>query len=382
MKIIFITAHNYLPQVYSGLQTSTDELCKGFLRRGHRVSVLAGFIPEGWLGWTSRLKMRLRSHLGGAKVARDTGLGYPVWRSWFPWENVAYVARKERSDLIVVMATEPVRMALAAKPTKIPMVIQLMDVEFQYHGGRFEELGEIACMANSAFTADRYRQAYGVDPVVVYPVIAPEKYQTQTTKENVTFINPVPVKGRDIAIEIARHCPEIPFSFIEGWHLSRGQRDTLMQKLSGLSNVSLSASQKDMRTVYGKCKILLAPSVWEEAYGRVATEAQLSGIPVVASNRGGLPEAVGPGGILIDPDSPIEGWVLAVRELWKNDDLYRNLSAAATSYAHRPEMTYAYLLEAMEQCFVATCNSHTSRKTVDELRERVISTSPLPGATA
>ena len=41
------------------------------------------------------------------------------------------------------------------------------------------------------------------------------------------------------------------------------------------------ASRGDMRSVYAKCRILLAPSVWEEAYGRVVTEAQISGIPVV-----------------------------------------------------------------------------------------------------
>ena len=36
-------------------------------------------------------------------------------------------------------------------------------------------------------------------------------------------------------------------------------------------------------------------------FGRIAVEPQFSGIPVVASDRGGLPEAVGPGGVLIDP---------------------------------------------------------------------------------
>src|SRR5208282_1884849 len=79
MKILFITAHKYLPQLYGGLQTSTDEVCKGLLGRGHRVCVLAGFMPVGWLGFTTRVKMRLRSHFTRDRVARDTGLGYPVW---------------------------------------------------------------------------------------------------------------------------------------------------------------------------------------------------------------------------------------------------------------------------------------------------------------
>jgi glycosyltransferase involved in cell wall biosynthesis len=33
------------------------------------------------------------------------------------------------------------------------------------------------------------------------------------------------------------------------------------------------------------------PSVWNEAWGAVITEAQLRGIPVIASDAGGIPEA-------------------------------------------------------------------------------------------
>jgi glycosyltransferase involved in cell wall biosynthesis len=358
MNILFITAHKYLPQMYGGLQTSTDELCKGFLTKGHRVSVLAGLMPDGWIGYTSRLQMRLRKHLTGHKIAKDTSLGYSVWRSWFPWEHVALAVRKERPDLIVVLAINPVRMALAARPTGVPIVMRLMDVEFKAHGGPFEELGNIVCIANSKFTADTYRRAYGVESVVLYPFMDPKKYETTTTRENVTFINPVPKKGLDIAVAVARLCPDIPFSFIEGWPLSQEQRQKLMHKLAPLSNVTLLAPHKDMRQVYGKCKILLVPSQWEEGYGRVATEAQFSGIPVVASNRGGLPEAVGLGGRIVDPDSPIEHWVSCVRELWHNDALYRDLATAATVHAHRSELS-SFLLDKMEQCFLAHCNSHS-----------------------
>ena len=35
------------------------------------------------------------------------------------------------------------------------------------------------------------------------------------------------------------------------------------------------------------------PSLWLESFGLVAAEAMLNGIPVLASNRGGLPETIG-----------------------------------------------------------------------------------------
>ena len=93
-----------------------------------------------------------------------------------------------------------------------------------------------------------------------------------------------------------------------------------------------------MKTVYGRTKILLAPSKWEEAWGRVASEAHCSGIPVVGSRRGGLPEAIGGGGVILDYDAPLDDWVSAVRQLWSDDDHYERLSAAALAYSRRPQL--------------------------------------------
>jgi glycosyltransferase involved in cell wall biosynthesis len=355
LKILFITRDEHIPQRTGGLQSSADQMCRGLLSRGHKVAVLAGFMPVGLFGFWTRLKMKINKALFGYKISMDTILGYPVWRGWFPWEDVVYVAQQEKPDLIVVMASKPVRMALAAKPANIPILMKLMDVSFYDHDGDFKQLGNIPCIANSHFTADTYRKAFGVNPTVINPFIVLDKYKTPTTRENITFINPILNKGLDIALEIARRCPDIPFSFVEAWPLSVKERQYLMGKLSALPNVTLLHPQKDMRNVYGKCKILLVPSVWEEAYGRVATEAQASGIPVIASSRGGLPESVGNGGILLDPEGPIETWVEAVRKLWDDNAYYAQLSAKATAYANRPEMDIATKLTALERVLFSVC---------------------------
>jgi glycosyltransferase involved in cell wall biosynthesis len=349
MKILFVTAHKYLPQMHGGLQSSTDQLCHGLLQRGHEVAVLAGLMPGGLFAAKARIKIKINEKVCRCKVSRETGSGYTVWYAWFPWDAVQHVIRKEQPDLIVILQYQSVRMATAARATGIPILMNLADVEFHQFGGAFEDLGDVPCVANSRFTAQKYQSAYRVNPVVIYPIIFPEKYKTISTRENVTFINPHPKKGRDIALQIARYCPEIPFAFVESWPLAPDEREELMKKLATVPNVTFQPALKNMREIYGKCRILLAPSIWEEAYGRVATEAQVSGIPVIGSTRGGLPEAIGPGGIVLDPSSPVVDWAAAVRKLWQDQGRYAELSAAALAHAQRRDLTFAYQLDTWER---------------------------------
>lgn len=351
MKILFITSHLHLPQLYGGLQNTTDQLFRCFMDRGHKLSLLSGLTAGGIFGWKSRMKLHMNYVISGHKISRDTSLGYPVWRTWFPVDEAEYVVGEEKPDIIIVKSGDVVRIAQAVMPMGVPVIIQLHDVEFHMHNGDFSELGDVTCIANSRFTAQKYHDAYGVRPYVVHPFISVKEYKTSSTRQNVTFINPHPQKGVDIAVAIARECPEIPFAFVESWPLNGEHRAYLNHHLAELPNIKLQRPVKDMKHIFGKSRILLAPSRWEEAYGRVASEAQFSGIPVIASNRGGLPEAVGTGGILLDPDGPIEDWVMAVKQLWHDEKYYDELSAAAYHYSWRPELNMDNQISVMEDIF-------------------------------
>jgi glycosyltransferase involved in cell wall biosynthesis len=210
-------------------------------------------------------------------------------------------------------------------------------------------------MAISQFTAQRLHSLYGLDALILPPLFRREHYATQGAGRMVTFINPVAVKGVDLALEIAALCPEIPFCFVRGWPLGLKELANLKRSIRRLGNVTLHDRTSDMQPVYRQTRILLVPSQWEdETWGRVVTEAQFSGIPAVASKRGGLPEAVGPGGIMLGHDEPAAIWAAAVRELWSDDQLYRNLSRKALDYAARadldPDHQVSLLIGALELC--------------------------------
>jgi glycosyltransferase involved in cell wall biosynthesis len=53
--------------------------------------------------------------------------------------------------------------------------------------------------------------------------------------------------------------------------------------------------------LYRRALVLMMPS-HAEGFGIPALEAMTLGVPVIAANRGALPEVVGEAGLLIDPD--------------------------------------------------------------------------------
>lgn len=57
----------------------------------------------------------------------------------------------------------------------------------------------------------------------------------------------------------------------------------------------------ERRATYEGARLLVLPS-WHEGFGLPALEAMALGVPVVASNRGALPEVVGDAGALVAPD--------------------------------------------------------------------------------
>lgn len=60
-----------------------------------------------------------------------------------------------------------------------------------------------------------------------------------------------------------------------------------------------------LRHLYEGAVMLVLPS-WHEGFGLPVVEAMTVGVPVVASNRGALPEVLGDAGVLVDPAQPTE----------------------------------------------------------------------------
>jgi glycosyltransferase involved in cell wall biosynthesis len=89
--------------------------------------------------------------------------------------------------------------------------------------------------------------------------------------------------------------------------------------ISGRLKMVLGPSDSEVVRLMQKCSIFLFPSTID-SFGLVALEAMACGKPIVACNRGGVPEIVGDTGFLLEPNA--EQWRRTVSKLL-SDSSYR-----------------------------------------------------------
>jgi glycosyltransferase involved in cell wall biosynthesis len=93
-------------------------------------------------------------------------------------------------------------------------------------------------------------------------------------------------------------------------------------------------------------RIMVIPSIWAEPFGVVALEGIAAGCAIVASQAGGLPEAVGPCGILF-PNGDVTALASALKELLTSDLLREELTSERGRHLERfqPETVARKYLE-------------------------------------
>jgi glycosyltransferase involved in cell wall biosynthesis len=254
-------------------------------------------------------------------------------------------------DVLLTYGGDPItnRMIDMARRLRIPVVFAIHN--FCYLDPRpFANVDH--CIVPSLFAQRYYRDQVGLDchaisnPVDWDRVLAPDP-----APQFVTFINPSLQKGAyafvRIAHELARRRPDIPFLVVE----SRGTRDTLTAcgfEAGACGNVRFMPNTSDPRQFWGVTRIALMPSLCWENQPLVVVEAMINGIPVIASDRGGTPEALGDCGFalplpermtptthILPTVEEVEPWVEAIVRLWDDPGLYEAQRVKARAEAQR-----------------------------------------------
>lgn len=340
MRFLFVTNHAYPPQRVGGAEFSTHDLCQALQDSGVEVAVLAQLVASGPL----HLRNRATRRLLGREASADRSQGYPVFRAPSPGRALSEVLARVAPDVAVLHPDKAADLFAGLRAARQPTLVYLRDIEFGRLGFVPAAAPGVGFVANSQFTADAAHATFGIRSIVIPPLILPLRYATTVNGDEVLFVNPVPEKGVELAFEIAALCPRRQFRFVEGWPLDAAKRAALEARARALGNVTLQASTQDMRPVYARSRVLLAPSRWQEAWGRIVTEAQLNGIPVLATRIGGLPESVGNGGLLFAPEAPAQDWAEALERICTDPAQYQALSRRALARAAAPDLQAGVLV--------------------------------------
>ncbi len=173
----------------------------------------------------------------------------------------------------------------------------------------------------------------GVDPAELAP-------GTATAGALLSVAAVIPGKGHDLLLDAL--VPLTSFSWEchcvgsldrDPAFVARLRRRVLEGRMDGRIRFSGPQAKADLARSYAAADVLILPSR-AETYGMVVAEALARGLPVVAANVGGVPEALGRGadgtrpGLLVSPDDPV-ALREAIRSWLQDPGLRRQLRAAA-----------------------------------------------------
>jgi glycosyltransferase involved in cell wall biosynthesis len=303
MRVIGIS-HLYFPKHFSGAEVSLHTILKFLQSKGHEV------------------RMIVSHHLRGTESYEYDGI--KVYG-----RVVGNIHQLQWGDVILSQLHTTANNILEAYKAQRPLVHFLHNNDSNYTEKIRGAWGRNYVVYNAESNKNNWH--FEQPSMILHPPVLFDEYSIEDKVKGtfITLINLNKNKGVEIFYKIAERLPSLNFLGIPG---SYDQ-----QILPTLPNVKLVESFLDMREIYPLIKILLMPSE-HESWGRTATEAMCSGIPVICTDLPGLRENCGDAGIYIKDRNDIDEWVNQINKLQHNLN-YSNRSKRCIARAKELDAT-------------------------------------------
>lgn len=261
-------------------------------KRGHFVELKDGDLSHKMLVTASTQRAQMTSHEEG------------LWMASYQKALESF-----RPDIVFFYGGQSFDWLIACEARAAGARVVAYLVNGNYGGQRWcKDVDQI--VTDSQATADFYKQHHGYSVQAVGTFIDPARVRAaKPAPRRILFVNPSREKGAGVVVQLAmlfeKTRPDIIFEVVQ----SRGDWGQMVRSVTqaiegsareSLTNVVVSPNTADMRPIYGRTRLLLAPSLWWESGARVLAEAMLNGIPAIVTRRGGSPEMVGNAGLFLE----------------------------------------------------------------------------------
>lgn len=384
MKILLVQSMEYL-YPWGGAHKANRILMEGLTKRGHECRVVTPeiYMPDYDEYFNMELKsseIELLEESNNLTCIRKNGVvAYAIKGNFkiFPFiksmidefkPDVTIVSEdKHHMIMEAVLETKTLAVYLAHSQTILPFGPECFE-ENKEKISLYKKFHGIISV--SKYLSNYFRKWAGLESKTIYfPSYGEGPFPFLGSFDNpyVTAINPSALKGFPIITGLARRFPDVPFAAVITW----ATNETELEKLKSIKNITIMEPEADVNKIYRQTKVFLMPSLWGESFGQVVVEAMLRGVPVIASNVGGLPEAkqgldyilpVNPirtyikqEGLIESVVSPVvpkqnlEPWIQALDRLLNDKEHYETLSKLSYEKAARFYGTLGF--EAFEQYF-------------------------------
>jgi glycosyltransferase involved in cell wall biosynthesis len=362
------------------------EMLKQLAHAGYDVQVLGATIFDAERGTTGLgpQAAEIRKRIGQQAVVQDGPLQHVLYITRSPHRSQMLTAETHAWHSLYQQALDRFRPDIVyfyggqANDLLIPMEARLRGIPSAFYlaNGNYSQArwarDVSLILTDSQATADMYRERLNLSVTPVGPFIdASRVVAEQHTRERVLFVNPKLEKGAGIVIRLAlmleKLRPDIVFEVVE----SRGAWAETLKRVTSefgqpresLDNVVVTPTTSDMRPVYGRARLVLAPSLWWESGARVVIEAMLNGIPAVVSAHGGMPEMIRDAGFvlrfgpqyhrrpynMVPPVEELQEVAGRITSMYDDAGLYRDLCEKARRVAegHHMQASTKRLLAAL-----------------------------------
>lgn len=395
-KILWVAPWS-LHDTSSGAAIQVRTMLEKLVERGIEVMCLNSVICDGQASYDLlMLRTGLTEKLQGPeRVFRleDRGVQYVYTRS-ASWNAMAQTRAEQtdffsvyhslldsfRPDMVMSYGGDCLDMAVKAEAKLRGLAVVSGVYNGNYTNCRFGYTDMV--ITDSHSVSAMYAQ-YRTNILPLGPFIRTEDIlASHHERTYITFINPIPSKGvalfARLALMAEKERPDLRFLLVQG----RGdpsndfamlhdpdQPDSHPLLGRSFTNTTYASHTADMRPVYGASAVLMAPSLWYEGFGRVATEALINGIPVLASTSGGLPDNVGQGGICLPPpaatredtlriptEDEMRPWFKALINLYDNRDVWTS-KALIAAQQHNIEHSTDRVMAALQPLLARNAGS-------------------------